>query len=97
MNGSGAFTELPDTSVIAIASPIALPTPSTTAVTIPDFAAGRTTLKIVCIWDAPRASEAARRESGTALIADSLILITVGRIITASTITAESRFAPPVN
>ena len=43
LKGSGRLTELPDTSVIAIASPIALPTPSTTAVTMPDFAAGRIT------------------------------------------------------
>ena len=35
LNGSGTFTELPDTRLIAIASPIALPTPSTTAVMIP--------------------------------------------------------------
>ena len=34
---------------------------------------------------------------GTAFSADSLIFITVGRIIIASTITAEIRFAPPVN
>ena len=49
LNGSGKFTELPDTSVIAIASPMALPVPRTTAVIIPDFAAGRITWKIVWI------------------------------------------------
>ena len=97
LKGSGMFTLLPETSVIAMASPIALPTPRTTAVMIPDFAAGRITLKIVCIWDAPSASDADFREGCTARIADSLMLITVGRIIMASTITADSRFAPPVN
>lgn len=97
LNGRGRLTELPDTSVIAIASPIALPTPNTIAVTIPDFAAGRITLKIVCILDAPSARDAALYCAGTALSADSLILITVGKIMTASTKTAEIRFAPPVN
>ena len=58
LNGSGKFTELPDTSVIAIASPMALPVPRTTAVMIPDFAAGRITWKIVWIFVAPNAREA---------------------------------------
>ena len=83
--------------MIAIASPIALPVPSTMAVMIPDFAAGIITLKIVWIWEAPKASDADFRFCGTAFSADSLIFITVGRIIIASTITAEIRFAPPVN
>ena len=43
--GSGALTLPPDTSVIAIASPRALPTPSTTAVAIPGPAAGSTAWK----------------------------------------------------
>jgi len=43
---------------MAIASPIALPTPSTMAVIIPDLAAGIVTLKIVCTSVAPRAREA---------------------------------------
>ena len=58
LNGSGALTLLPDTRVIAIASPIALPTPRTMAEIIPDFAAGITTLNIVSILDAPSAREA---------------------------------------
>ena len=58
LNGRGKFTELPDTSVIAIASPMALPVPKTTAVIIPDFAAGRITWKIVWIFVAPNAREA---------------------------------------
>ena len=40
LNGSGKFTEPPATILIAIASPSALPIPSTTPVIIPDFAAG---------------------------------------------------------
>ena len=91
------MTELPETSVIAIASPIARPTPRTTAVIIPDLAAGSITLKIVCILEAPRAREADLYWEGTARRADSLILITVGSIIIASTMTAEIRLAPPVN
>ena len=55
LNGNGTFTVLPDTSTIAIASPTALPTPNTTAVIIPDFAAGIVTLNIVCVGVAPRA------------------------------------------
>ena len=91
LNGSGKFTELPDTSVMAIASPMALPVPRTTAVMIPDFAAGRITWKMVWIFVAPNAREALFKCDGTALKADSLILMTVGRIISARTKTAEIR------
>ena len=97
LNGNGTLTLLPDTSVIAIASPMARPTPRTIAVTIPDFAAGRMERKIVCTWEAPRAREEDLIPAGTARMEVSLILITVGRIMIASTITADSRFAPPVN
>ena len=95
--GKGMFTEPPDTRLIAMASPMARPVPSTTAVIIPGFAAGRITVKTVCIRDAPRAREESLSCCGTASMAASLILITVGRIMTASTKTADSRFAPPVN
>ena len=47
LNGNGIFTAPPATMFIAIASPRALPTPSTTPVSIPDLAAGITTLNIV--------------------------------------------------
>ena len=57
LKGRGTFTLLPDTSVIAIASPIARPTPRTIAVTIPDLAAGRMDRKMVCTWEAPSARE----------------------------------------
>ena len=60
LNGKGTFTEFPATSKIAIASPIALPTPRTIAETIPDLALGKTTLKIVCILLAPSANELLR-------------------------------------
>ena len=53
VNSPGIFATLPDTIMIAIASPIALPTPSTTAVATPLRAAGRLTLKIVSILVAP--------------------------------------------
>jgi len=53
-------------------------------------------LNIVCILVAPRASDVALKFIGTALIADALILITVGSIIIASTSTAARRLAPPV-
>lgn len=41
----GMFATFPDTMITAIASPIARPTPSTTAAAIPLFAAGTDTLK----------------------------------------------------
>lgn len=49
LKGSGGFTALPDTRLIAMASPMARPIPRTIAVTIPDLAAGICTLKIVWI------------------------------------------------
>ena len=55
-----------------------------------------TVLKIVCSLVAPKAREAARKESDTALRDEVLTLITVGNIIIANTIIAESIFAPPV-
>ena len=82
--------------LIAIASPSALPIPSTIPVKIPDFAAGMTVLKIVCSFVAPSARDAALRLSDTALSDDVLTLITVGRIIIASTIIEHSILAPPV-
>ena len=96
LNGSGKLTELPETRVIAMASPIARPTPSTIAEIMPDLAAGIITLKIVCIWEAPKARDEDFNCAGTAFRDDSLILMTVGRIMTANTKTAEIRFAPPV-
>ena len=44
--------------ITAIVSPIARPTPSTTADRMPDLAAGRVALKMVCIFEAPSPREA---------------------------------------
>ncbi len=49
------FTELPDTRVMAMASPMARPVPRTTAAAMPDLALGRRTLKMVWILVAPMA------------------------------------------
>ena len=97
LNGSGRFTEPPATRLIAMASPSARPIPRTTPVIIPDLAAGIITLNIVWICVAPRASEADFKCPGTARMEETLILITVGKIMIASTIIAESRLEPPVN
>ena len=96
MKGRGRFTAPPATILMAMASPRALPMPSTTPVRMPDLAAGTVTRRMVCILLAPRAREAARREPGTARMAEALTLMTVGRIMMARTITAASRSAPPV-
>ena len=90
----GIFATLPATIITAIASPIALPIPSTTDVKIPLFAAGTTTLNTVSVLVAPSASDASSYSLGTLLIAVSDTEITDGRIITVSTIIAEKRFAP---
>ena len=95
--GNGRFTEFPHTRTIAIASPRARPIPRTTPVIIPDFAAGTVTLKIVWILLAPSAKEEFLYCCGTARNELSLILITVGKIIIANTITADNKLAPPVN
>ena len=53
----GIWTEFPPTNIIAIVSPIALPQPKTIAASIPDFAAGTTTLNVVSICEAPSARD----------------------------------------
>ena len=60
LKGRGRLTELPDTRLMAMASPMARPVPSTIAVMIPDLAAGSATWNIVCIFVAPSAREALR-------------------------------------
>ncbi|CCL08646.1 hypothetical protein BN168_650096 [Clostridioides difficile CD002] len=85
---------MPATSITAIVSPKALPTPNTTAANTPDFAAGNTTLNIVSIFDAPSANEPSLYAFGTALIAVSDTDIIVGNIITASTITIANKLCP---
>ena len=54
---------------MAMASPMALPTPSMIAAKIPDLAAGRITRKMVCICVAPKAREDAFKLGCTARIA----------------------------
>ena len=85
---------MPETIITAIASPIARPTPSTTAAAIPLFAAGTDTLKYVSIGVAPSASDASSYSGGTASSAVSETLIIDGRIIIARTIIAAKRLAP---
>ena len=88
------FGALPDTIMTAIASPIARPTPRTTAAAIPLFAAGTETRKQVSVGVAPRASDASSYSRGTASSAVTGTLMMDGRIITASTIIDASRLAP---
>ena len=90
----GILETLPATMMMAMASPMARPTPSTTAVATPLRAAGRTTRKLVSISVAPSASEASSYSCGTARSAVSDTLMMDGRIITASTRIAASRHAP---
>ena len=85
------FAALPETIITAIASPIARPTPSTTAAAMPLRAAGTDTLKYVSTSVAPRASDAS---FGTASSAVTDTFIIEGNIIIASTIIAASRLAP---
>ena len=51
---------LPETIRTIIVSPIARPKPRIIAAPMPGIAAGKTTRSAVCVFDAPRASEASR-------------------------------------
>lgn len=84
----------PATNITAIVSPIALPIPNTTPVIIPDLAAGTITLNIVSVFDAPKANDPSLYALGTALIAVSDTVITVGNIIIANTIITASKLCP---
>ena len=88
------FGTLPDTIMTAMASPMARPTPSTTAAAMPLFAAGTETLKYVSIGVAPSASDASSYSGGTASSAVTDTLMIDGRIMIASTMMAASRLAP---
>ena len=70
---------LPQTMITAIVSPTARPIPSTTEAAIPGFAAGTTTLKMVSILEAPRASAPSLYSLGTARRDVSEMLAMVGR------------------
>ena len=80
----GAF---PDTIMTAIASPMARPTPSTTAAVIPLFAAGTDTRKYVSMG-APSDSDAYSYSLGTASRALRETFIMDGSTIIASTMMA---------
>ena len=90
----GMIRLFPATKITAIVSPIALPNPKTIAVIIPDFAAGTTTLKIVPISDAPNANEPSRYVFGTARMAVSATVTTVGSIMIANTRITANKLCP---
>ena len=90
----GIIGLFPATNITAIVSPIALPIPNTTAVKIPDLAAGKITLNMVSICDAPSARDASFYCLGTDFIAVSATEIIVGNIITESTIIIASKLCP---
>ena len=94
LKSPGILATLPDTMIMAMASPIARPTPSTMEVAMPLLAAGMLTRKIVSIFVAPKAREASSYSLGTAFRAVVETLTIEGRIIMASTIMAASRVAP---
>ena len=94
VNSPGMLATLPATMIMAMASPMARPTPRTTAVATPLRAAGRVTRNTVSKWVAPRAREACSYSSGTARREVSETLMMEGRIIMASTTIAASRQAP---
>ena len=90
----GILATFPETMMIAMASPMARPTPRTMDAAIPLLAAGRETRKYVSVFVAPRARDAASYSGGPARSAVSETLMIDGRIIMASTTTAASRQAP---
>jgi hypothetical protein len=77
-----------------IVSPTILPKPSMIDATIPELAAGITTLYVVSHFVAPSAREAWRYFVGTAFIASSEIEIIVGRLINASIIDPANAVSP---
>ena len=90
----GITGEFPATNITAIVSPIALPTPNTTAASMPDFAAGKVTLNIVSVVDAPRAKDPSLYDAGTAFMAVCETEIMVGSIIIAKTNITASKLCP---
>ena len=85
----------PQTIETAVASPRALPTPKIIPEKIPDLALVKTTLKFVCVLEAPRANDPKINELLTLLIDVTEIIVIVGRIIIAKTKTVESKDIPP--
>ena len=76
----GAF---PITSVTAIVSPIARPSPSMAAPEIPAREYGITAVRIISQRVAPSARAASLWSSGTVEITSRLIAVTIGRIMIA--------------
>ena len=85
----------PQTMVIAVASPKALPIPRIIPENIPDFAPIKTTLKLVCVGEAPRANEPKIRLLLTEEIDVIAIVVMVGNIIIERTKTVARRDIPP--
>ncbi len=88
---SGRSFVFPITICTASASPNALAIPSTTAVSNVGNAAGISTFLIVCHLVAPSAYEPSRRCFGSDASASAEIDVTVGKIITESTIVPARR------
>ena len=88
------FATLPDTIITAIASPIARPTPSTTAAAIPLLAAGTETLNQVSVGVAPSAKDASSYSFGTASKPVIETLMMDGKIMIANTMMAASKLEP---
>ena len=80
----GITAALPVTMSTVIVSPMARPSPSRKAATIPERAAGTTTREIVCHWVAPMARELSRSARGTACSASSETETIVGMAMKAS-------------
>src|SRR5690606_11840829 len=86
----GRAAEPRDASGTSIVAPIAHDQPSTNDATMPDSAAGTTTLSATSKRVAPSAYAASRIERGTADIASSLIDEIIGMIMLPTTIPALS-------
>src|SRR5271157_160346 len=81
----GMRRAFPATIMTAMVSPTALPIPRMKLARIPDRAAGRTTLQMVCHLVAPIAMDASLYVGGTLINESNEILMIVGRIIIPST------------
>jgi hypothetical protein len=77
----GIFTEFPKIIIMAMVSPTARPIPNTMLATIPDLAAGISTLHMVCQCVAPRARAPSLYVGGRALNESSEMLMIVGKIM----------------
>ena len=78
------------TSSSGAASPIARESPRIVPVAMPGIAEGRVCRHVVCQTVAPRASEPSRISRGTARTASRVVMMTTGRISSASAIEPPS-------